>query len=160
MVRSRISSSGESAMSKGKIGGVEEEKTPEEQLEQVKLLFDYTKFHIGLYTTLAGVLVATLGSKFATHWQVCRPLIGLAVLFIALAGLAGGVIASSLPYLTRRVSNSNLFECEIGPLWSDRTNGKKSMLAQPLRYWTYLEHLSFWIAIVLVLIAFAPKAFT
>jgi hypothetical protein len=147
-------------MSKGKIDGVEEQKTPDEQLEQVKLLFDYTKFHIGLYTTLAGVLVATLGSTFAAAWHVSRPLIGLAVVFIALAGLAGGVIASSLPYLTRRVSGNDLFECAIGPLWSDRTkNGKKSFLAQPLRYWTYLEHLSFWVAIVLVLLAFAPRAF-
>src|SRR5262245_55985318 len=45
--------------------------SPETQdLEQLKLLFDYTKFHIGLYTTLAaayiGWMTSDYGKKFLT----------------------------------------------------------------------------------------------
>jgi len=33
-------------------------------IEQFKLLFDYTKFHIGLYTTLAAAYIALMASEY------------------------------------------------------------------------------------------------
>ena len=77
----------------------------QEHQEQIKLLFDYTKFHIGLYTTLAGALVAALGSSFAE--DVISWALGLGILLIALAGLCGGVVASSLPDLMSRSALRN-----------------------------------------------------
>jgi hypothetical protein len=144
--------------------GNAENDNPDEKahLEQVKLLFDYTKFHIGLYTTLASVLIAALGASFAKEWQIHRELVAAAIVLIALAGLFGGVVASSLPYISSKASlhpGKELYEQPIGPLWTDQTNaGKLSCLAQPVRYWTYLEHSAFWAAVLLLLIAFLPVA--
>src|ERR1051325_6952826 len=59
---------GGKAMSNGSVQS--EDPKEKAHLEQVKLLFDYTKFHIGLYTTLAGVLIAALGASFAKDWQI------------------------------------------------------------------------------------------
>jgi hypothetical protein len=63
-----------------------EASSPPRNLEQVKLLFDYTKFHIGLYTTLATLLVAVAGSGFAESWKVEAHLVAWAVGAIVLAG--------------------------------------------------------------------------
>src|SRR5438067_2237476 len=103
-------------MSNGNAQG--DDPTEKAHLEQVKLLFDYTKFHIGLYTTLASVLVAALGASFAKEWQIHRELVAAAIVLIALAGLFGGVIASSLPYISSRTSlraDGTLYEQPIGP---------------------------------------------
>jgi hypothetical protein len=113
-------------------------------LEQLKLLFDYTKFHIGLYTTLAAALVATLGSNSAKNWEVNRWLIAAAVVCIAFAGVFGGIVAASLPALTK---SDNLWGEKTGPYGIKRVE---------VRTWTYLEHSAFWLAIILVLVAFAP----
>jgi hypothetical protein len=114
---------------------------PATNLEQVKLLFDYTKFHIGLYSTLAGLLIAA-GGTFGSSWQVKPRLVAAAFFSIVLAGLAGGVIASSLPYL---VGGGDVYEKRTGPLFLNFVK---------VRHWTYLEHLSFWCAIVLIIAAF------
>jgi hypothetical protein len=66
------------------------------EYDRVKTLFDYTKFHIGLYLTIGTLLVGVVGTKAPIafrHW-----LLWLAVFFIGLAGFAGGMIASTLPY--------------------------------------------------------------
>jgi hypothetical protein len=68
---------------------------------QLKFLFDYTKFHIGLYTTLMGAVVAFL--KF-THglsegeqpWWLRLCLVVTLFCFLG-AGACGGAIASNIP---------------------------------------------------------------
>lgn len=45
-------------------------------MERLKMLFDYTKFHIGLYGTLVAALIALAGSK------VCRPVATLPAPFV------------------------------------------------------------------------------
>jgi hypothetical protein len=115
------------------------------ELERIKLLFDYTKFHIGLYTTLAGVLVATLGSKFAVDWPVCRWAVALGIVLIALAGMAGGVVAATLPYVAG--GEKSFWTVETGPVtakWFE------------VKTWTHIEHVLFWLAVVCVLGAFLP----
>ena len=69
------------------------------ELERIKLLSDYTKFHIGMYATLVAVLVATLGSKFAADWNIWKWPIAFGIVFIALAGMAGGIVAATLPHV-------------------------------------------------------------
>jgi MFS family permease len=115
-------------------------------LEQLKLLLEYTKFHIGLYSTIAGVLVAALATKHAETWKVRRWAIGLAVLAIVLAGLAGGIVAASLVSMT---NTANFWNQPIGPYAAEWLT---------VRCWTYVEHSSFWAAIVLVIVAFWPIA--
>lgn len=107
-------------------------------LEQLKLLFDYTKFHIGLYTTVATIFVAAIASE-KSLFEFHRGLLFVAVILICLAGLAGGIIASSCAHFTSR---SDLWKERIGPFRCRCLKGE---------YWTYIEHASFWAAIVAAL---------
>ncbi|WP_027584183.1 hypothetical protein [Bradyrhizobium sp. Ai1a-2] len=140
------------------------------ELERLKLLFDYTKFHIGLYTTVAtifGALIAasaagdkgtqggSLGSAapstapfhFAHGW------LGASVIFICIAGIAGGTIASSIPGYS---GYTEFWNAEIGPFW-DKPIGSFSFSFERLRLraetWTYIEHGAFWVAVILALLS-------
>ncbi|MEX3917829.1 hypothetical protein AB4Y43_16555, partial [Paraburkholderia sp. BR10872] len=67
--------------------------------ERLKTLYDYTKFHIGMYTTLIGAIIAVFGNKdWALSYGALLPwAYGSAVAF-AIAGVFGGLVASSIPY--------------------------------------------------------------
>jgi hypothetical protein len=112
--------------------------------EQVKLLFDYTKFHIGLYSTLATVVISILVSQRTAKWPIWPESLTLAVLCLVSAGLAGGVIASSLPHLFGCYDVKNVL---IGPIMCEHW---------PLVFWTYVEHCAFWAAVFFVILAFSP----
>ena len=108
--------------------------------EQLKLLFDYTKFHITAYLTLAGVFVAALNGVLGLSAN--RSLLGVSIAFIAIAGAAGGVVASNLPYY----SDARTFAADkIGP-WQ-----LKPMTASR---WMSLEHAAFWLALIAAIAAF------
>ena len=77
--------------------------------EQVKLLFEYTKFHLGVYTTLAAALIALVNTEFGKNINLPREFVWAAVVFIALAGVAGGIVASTLPHMTT-----------LGDFWGSR----------------------------------------
>jgi len=115
-------------------------------LKSLELLFDYTKFHIGFYLTLAVsyIAVATLkvGDKFIL--EVDRRWLWAAVIAIALAGFSGGVIASSITQCECR-SSARFLTQDIGPYgfrWG------------PAQWWTYFEHTAFWIGIICALLSF------
>ena|SRR5581483_6843431 len=119
----------------------------ERELEKLKLLFDYTKFHIGLYTTLAtifgGLIAAKVGEKtlFEFEWK----LLLASVICICIAGLAGGVIASSIPGFG---GYQEFWKADIAPF---KLRGFKA------EYWTYIEHTAFWIAVVLAILSIWPR---
>jgi hypothetical protein len=84
--------------------------------KSLELLFDYTKFHIGLYLTLTAAYVTV-----ATAQINQRPLLNLtpeffwiAVVAFVIAGLAGGVIASSITQ-TEAPSSLEFLKEPIGP---------------------------------------------
>jgi len=55
-----------------------EEMQRDTELEQLKLLFDYTKFHIGLYTTIATIMAALIASNdalFKFNWNLLEPVL-------------------------------------------------------------------------------------
>lgn len=99
-------------------------------LERLKLLFDYSKFQIGLYTTLAVVFAGAIAlppELFNLH----RGLLALAVAFVGLAGLAAGTIAGHCAHFA---SSEDLLAARIGPFrWACMTG----------EYWSYLQHASF-----------------
>ena len=84
--------------------------------KSLELLFDYTKFHIGLYLTLTAAYVAVATAKIddkpvlALH----ESFLWLAVIAFMLAGLAGGVIASSITQTAAR-SSEEFLSFPIGP---------------------------------------------
>lgn len=112
-------------------------------------LLDYTKFHIGIYLTIfsgmAGAVAAAaadgeklklLSSLFAQRWALIP-----AALFMAVAGFAGGIIASSC---TQEKSFDELWNSPQGP---------GSLKWWPGRAWALLEHSAFWISLVCLAVA-------
>jgi len=114
-------------------------KFDKDRYEQVKVLFEYTKFHIGLYTGLGSVAVALLSTKLVT---VCSIPLYLSVLILAIAGFAGGIIASSMP---EAETVEKFMECRTGPYNFPLCTG---------RCWTRIEHAAFWAAVIIGFIAF------
>jgi uncharacterized integral membrane protein len=116
------------------------------QFEQVKLLFDYTKFHIGLYTTVTAAYIAVMTSDygkrsfFVPHSWLVWP----AVVMFLLAGLAGGIIASSCPHCPRF---DKLMTAKIAPYMDGKGFSGRT--------WTYIEHTAFWLGIILAILSFA-----
>jgi len=65
--------------------------TEHSQMEQLKLLMDYTIFHIGVYITLSGLMVSLLGLKaFANRAKAMRCYIIGALTCFLIAGMCGG----------------------------------------------------------------------
>jgi hypothetical protein len=109
---------------------------------QLDRLYDYTKFHIGLYTTVLGGAVAILISDpFKGLAPIWSGLILAAALFFAFAGLFGGIVAASTP---NAPSYKSFMQTPTGPF------GKP--IAKPEK-WIQAEHVSFWFGVFLVLVA-------
>jgi hypothetical protein len=115
------------------------------ELEQLKLLFDYTKFHIGLYTTVATIFGGLVAASDKVPFKFHPTLLLSAVGFICIAGIAGGTIASSIPGYS---SYKEFWNAPIAPF---KFKGMKA------EYWTYVEHGAFWIAVVLALASILVK---
>src|SRR5690348_653242 len=100
-------------------------------------LFNYTRFHIGIYLAIGGGIAALFGSS-KSFTEVSKmigspsALLG-GLLFMAIAGLAGGIVASTT---TVHRSLDDMWEAETGP-WD-----------WPLfkaRRWAAIEHTAFWL---------------
>jgi hypothetical protein len=116
--------------------------------KSLELLFDYTKFHIGIYLTLtaAYITIATAKIKEAPILEVKFGFFAFAVLCFAIAGLSGGVIVSSITQTKARSSQQFLDE-RIGPWEWKILHGKA-------RKWTWVEHTSFWIGLASAILSF------
>jgi hypothetical protein len=112
----------------------------------LELLFDYTKFHIGVYLTLAAAYITLATSKIGAMLPKLNPkFVWPAIIFIIVAGFAGGVIASSITQ-SRSTNVSDFLKEKTGP-WSMKLFSGK--------WWTYIEHTSFWVGIICVVLSFA-----
>ena len=110
--------------------------------KSLELLFDYTKFHIGLYLTLTAAFIGVAKAGVLTlraEW-----IFWSAVWAFVLAGLAGGVIASSITQTSTR-NAAEFLESAIGPWNWD---------AFKARYWTWIEHTAFWIGLLFAVFTF------
>ncbi len=122
-------------------------------LRSLDLLFDYTKFHIGLYLTLASAYITVtsvkVGDRFALplNWKF----VIAAMIAFMLAGFAGGVIVSSITQCYGIApdckSTASFLKKPIGPWDVER-------LWFGAKYWTYLEHTSFWTGLALAFVSF------
>lgn len=126
--------------------------------KQLSRLYDYTKFHIGLYLTLATGILAALKYKTTKNTDIdfAFPL-GL----LLIAGMCGGIVASNIPnYLTY---SSELVE--VNPfIEGGESNkfirvipfieGKHRLFLLDLTYskWIRLEHTAFWLAVIYLLV--------
>ena len=109
--------------------------------ENLKLLMDYTKFHIGLYFTLFGAAVTAIEKNL--FLQSTWPYLRVAALLFVLAEMCGGVIASSIPDAK---SFADFQRQPLGVRWLPRFGVRYGI-------WAGLEHSFFWIAIVVTAVA-------
>jgi hypothetical protein len=110
-------------------------------LEQVKLLFEYTKFHITVYGSIAALLL-TASTSIGNSLHLHREYVVAAVCAILVAGLAAGVVAASMPGSTDLIG-----------FW-DELGGPYKFRVMTIRSWTFVEHTFFWTAVFFVVLAF------
>lgn len=105
-------------------------------------LFDYTKFHIGIYLSAGGGLLTVVGFA-AENGSFVNRIIGsprallLSLVAMLVAGIAGGVIASG-------ATQCHSFE----DLW-DRRQGPHTWKWFSGRAWASIEHSAFWASLAL-----------
>jgi hypothetical protein len=110
---------------------------PIEEDKRLARLYDYTKFHIGIYLTIGSAMVALLGSKEPAAWVsllVDRRFILASLFFITIAGISGGVIASTCVICH---SFEEFWEQKQGPFFKF-LKGKS---------WASVEHIAFWLSL-------------
>jgi len=108
-------------------------------------LYDYTKFHIGIYLSFAGGIAALLGTENAGWFlsQLVQPnklTLYLALGLMILAGMCGGVVASSS------------IECATFTEHWEKPQGPRSLPFLSLKgmYWAALEHAFFWLSLLVL----------
>ena len=113
-------------------------------MEQLKLLMDYTIFHIGVYITLGGLMVSLLAMKtFETRGIEMRLYLIAALGCFLVAGMFGGLIAGNIPYYQDFMKFT---EAWIGPWFATKL----------ARAWFCMraEHTAFWLGIAVFLVGF------
>lgn len=111
--------------------------------KQLERLYDYTKFHIGIYLSAAGGLAALISTsaKGVTKADYITTLIGapwalgLSFVFIVLAGISGAVVATSA---IESASYQGFISAELGAYGVTPFTG---------RTWVTMEHAFFWLGL-------------
>jgi hypothetical protein len=129
---------------KHQTGAGQRQGAPVEDAERLKLLMEYTRFHIGLYITLFGVVISFMKYKRPelNRWDI---FLVFGVICFFLAGACGGIIGSHIPDAT----SFRDMERPFGPFdaW---TWGERSFLLKPYADWATWEHLFFWIGAIAI----------
>lgn len=108
--------------------------------EQLKQLFDYTKFHIGMYTTLVAAIIGVFAnSSLNTQYSNLIPFVKVTVILFGIAGAAGGLVASSIPFFT---SFDAFSKAKLGP-WS--------LQIIPSVWCMHVEHTAFWVGCLTII---------
>src|SRR6267143_1290387 len=117
-------------------------------LKKLELLYDHTKFHIGLSLVLTSAYITLATSKIGrkdTLPMLHPALAWTAVALFLVAGIAAGVIASSV-IQSRSNGADDFLRAKIGP-WDT------ALL--PGKVWVHIEHSSFWLAVICAVLSFA-----
>ena len=125
------------------------------QLEQLKTLYDYTKFHITLYGTLLFGFIGVSGFADKELSPTTQCGLKLATLLLLIAAMSGGVVASGIVDVyqnygvwTQAAGLERFWTTRLGPF-------KKQWL--PAKTWWLIEHTAFWVAVLIVVGGFLLK---
>jgi hypothetical protein len=114
--------------------------------KNLEFLYDYTKFHIGTYTTLATLYIGIANAKFSGFCVLLNHFFyTVAVLALLVAGMAGGTIVSSITQ-SKALDSETFLKEYVGP-WAP------SWLLFRAIVWTRVEHISFWIAVAAAILS-------
>lgn len=118
-----------------------ESEVKQESLEKVKLLYDYSKFHAGLYSAIVVVLIAGLTSKTSTITATpgLARNVYIAIVLYAFAGFISGLVLSNLVHYTEIETFRSARLCIIWRLQTFR-----------YRYWVAIQYVCFWAASILI----------
>lgn len=126
-----------------KARAAEVEAQSKAEAKSLELLYDYTKFHIGIYITLSSAYLTLIALKTKPELGRAQLFIdlnpyaaGLAMACFMLAGFAGGVIVSSITQYAGPGGTAAFLKTDLGPWNTTWGPGQK---------WTYVEHTSFWV---------------
>ena len=109
--------------------------------EQLKQLFDYTKFHIGMYTTLIAAIIGVFANDTLNDsYTGLVPYIKATIVMFLVAGAAGGLVASSIPFFKTFETFS---KSRLGP-WCFKVI--------PAIWCTHIEHTAFWIGCLVAVV--------
>ncbi len=131
------------------------EEESDKAFEQLKLLFDYTKFHILLYTTLItlmlGLFIFGTGASGTGDAVVAKLRLPMkfVVFFFLIAGGAGGVIGSSISSTPRYSKLKDFLDDYISPY-----NIDIKILKLKGHTWINIEHGAFWLGITIAVFSF------
>ena len=113
--------------------------------KQLARLYDYTKFHIGIYLSSAGAIAALLGTEKTDLFlsELVAPnktAFYFALFFMTLAGMCGGMVASST------------IECaSFTGFWNEKHGPQVfPRLVMYGRKWAMLEHAFFWVSLLIL----------
>jgi hypothetical protein len=109
--------------------------------DQLKALMDYTKFHIGLYTTLCTLLIGLMGLEgLKGHAMPMLPYFIWTLICFAIAGIFGGLLGSSLPHYTTWTSFTG---AKLGPWFLPDII--------PAPWVASAEHTAFWLGAIIAI---------
>ncbi len=112
--------------------------------KQLERVYDYAKFHIGLYTVVLGGVVGltfTDAMKKAVPVGAAFAVLTVVTFCFAGAGFCGGVVASSVHEFT---SYRTFMETPIGP---------EGRIKQRPDVWLRREHRAFWTGVGVLILA-------
>jgi len=112
---------------------------------RLERLYDYTKFHIGIYLSAAGGLTTLISlankDKIDMHKYFGLPwAVGVSLLFMVLAGIAGAVVATS----------AIESETYIAFIKSPQSVYGFKLLGKT---WVTTEHACFWVSLAFLLVS-------
>jgi hypothetical protein len=118
--------------------------------KQLVRLYDYTKFHIGIYLSFAAGIAGLLGTEKA-DWFVSKLVavntkpLAISLILMAMAGMCGGIVASST------------IECKTFEDFWNKPQGPQFIpcLAFKGRIWAMFEHIFFWLSLLCLAYAVA-----
>jgi drug/metabolite transporter (DMT)-like permease len=122
------------------------------QIDQLKQIYDYAKFHIGLYATVSTALIAVISfveENVRGRYFWCY--VGVLGCFL-LAGVGGGLVASHIVYTDWDSDDAAamLKEFKVGTLEVCKWNRYK--------VYSLIEHYAFWAGILWGIVCLLCKA--
>jgi hypothetical protein len=128
------------------------------KIEQIKQIYDYTKYHIGFYSTLISVLTALITFSYGNNvvgennaGERYRPLIFVIITVLLIAGVAGALVASRIVY---GPWGTKYFLIDHSWFWKKRWHWPKRWNW----WWSWadlcliIEHYGFWLALLIAIV--------
>jgi hypothetical protein len=127
------------------------------EIEHIKHIYDYTKFHIGLYFTFLAGLIAFVNFGQGEHFGEQHRTALLVIIFtLLIGGVAGALVASRIVYGPWQKES---FVLENSVFWKKRPSRK----SYSTFYWSWadvsliIEHYAFWVTLFIAIVTFARK---